>query len=125
MKIKPHLKDRLILAVMSYFGHKPERIRQAQIIPGKYYNNFSYICKAVPISQQEHYERQVLICRMLENHENRMPYDREQTLYEQIKSGCDTCPFNEQLPCPLNLSLPDGSKICHSHKFIIIKKPDE
>lgn len=124
MKTKKYLKDRIILAVLQYFGYKPDNIRQALIVPGKYYYNFGNIVKAVPISRQEHLERQTLLCNMLEGAEERNLAE-EKSMTDTIKSGCLSCPFFETLPCPINLNLPDGTKICHSHKFIIIKKAED
>lgn len=119
MKLKKHLKDRIILAIMHYFGREPENIRQTTIVPRRYYSNFGRICKAVPISEQDYDERQSIVRATYILNERYT--DAVDAKIEYARSGCESCPFNETLPCPLNLLLPDGSKICHSHKFVIIK----
>lgn len=129
--------DLLWLKVRTYFKHPAEDIRQANpIVPGRLYTSFGYICKAVPLS-----ERERLFISQTENR-GALPF----LLLRDIKPGgdmirqiaalqelpdipdsdlpsrCNFCAFyHEGLPCPIYNMLKDGSTVCDTHKYIILK----
>ena len=131
-----HRLDLLRLWLRSYFGHPVESIRQADpVIPGRFYRNFGNICKAVPYTADEQqYVKESQGCEALS------PYllrDLEkagnglQSLRELQKQGgdqsvppqCNLCDFYKWgVPCPLVNALADGSNVCDTHRYVIIKR---
>ena len=129
--------DLLWLKVRTYFKHPAEDIRQAKpIIPGRLYTNFGYICKAVPLTQRER-----LFLKQTEN-VGALPVELlrdispSQDMVRQISqlnmlaniphtdlpSRCNFCDFHRRgLPCPFYNQLKDGSVVCDTHKYIILK----
>lgn len=128
--------DLLWLKVRTYFKHPAEDIRQVKpIIPGRLYYNFGYIVKAVPLS-----ERERLFIKQSEQH-GALPIE----LLRDIKGGdiirqiaqlqempgipdselparCNLCAlYRNGLPCPIYNILQDGTTVCDSHKYIILK----
>ena len=130
--------DLLWLKVRTYFKHPAEEIRQAKpIIPGRLYTNFGYIVKAVPLT-----EREKLFIKQTENH-GALPIEllrdikpgddmvkQLSQLHEipgiqtsDLPSRCNFCDFyKEGLPCPFYNLLKDGSVVCDTYKYIILKK---
>lgn len=129
--------DLLWLRIREYFKHPAEDIRQANpIVPGRLYSSFGYICKAVPLT-----EREKLFIKQTENvgalpvelvrdmkhgddvvkqiaELNNMP-DMPHT---DLPSRCNFCDFYRSgIPCPFFNILADGSTVCDSHKYIILK----
>lgn len=139
--------DLLWLKIRQYFKHPVENIRQAvPIKPGRLYENYGYICKAVPYTARE----QLLVNADLANDEQeRMALDSD-ILLEQVKAvgirntddiqrlqqeasevstaavSCQLCDFAKVgLPCPIYNQLKDGSTVCDTHKYIILKRPEK
>ena len=137
--------DLIWLAIRQFFKHPVENIRQANPIkPGRLYDNYGYICKAVPYTARE----QLLVNVYLDNDEKvDMELDPE-ILLEQVKAVgirntdeikrlqqeasiasntpvcCQLCDFAKVgLPCPIYNQLKDGSTVCTTNKYIIIKNP--
>lgn len=131
------------LRIREYFKHPAEDIRQAQpIVPGRLYANFGYICKAVPYNKRE---KDIIRRINSENGEG-----RKQLLYNTIMEeigGCKIegigtvdcvqeetdrlnemdchcvfCDFHRKaIPCPLYNTLEDGSTVCDTYKYVILK----
>ena len=130
--------DLLWLKIRTYFKHPAEEIRQAKpIIPGRLYTNFGHIVKAVSLT-----EREKLFIKQTENH-GALPIEllrdikpgddmvkQLSQLHEisgiqtsDLPSRCNFCDFyKEGLPCPFYNLLKDGSVVCDTHKYIILKK---
>lgn len=132
---KQHYFDLLRLWMRNYFKHPVENIRQAKpIVPGRLYRNFGNICKAVPMTASE--LRYVKEC---EGYEALSPYllkdlDKSgnglSSLRELQQKGaedavpvrCNLCDFYKYgIPCPVHNVLADGSTVCDTHRYIIIK----
>ena len=139
--------DLLWLAIRQFFKHPVENIRQAiPIKPGRLYENYGYICKAVPFTARE----QLLVNIDMANDEKvGMALDSE-ILLEQVKAlgirntdeikrlqqeaaiasntpvCCQFCDFAKVgIPCPIYNQLKDGSNVCNTHKYIILKRPEK
>jgi hypothetical protein len=130
--------DLLWLKVRTYFKHPAEEIRQVKpIIPGRVYTSFGYIVKAVPLT-----EREKLFIKQTENRgalpiellrDIKPDSDMVKQLSQlqeipgmqssELPSRCNFCDFyHNGLPCPIYNILQDGSVVCDSHKYVIIKK---
>lgn len=130
--------DLLWLRIREYFKHPAEEIRQAKpIIPGRLYTSFGYIVKATPLT-----EREKLFIKQTENRgalpiellrDIKPDSDMVKQLSQlqeipgmqssELPSRCNFCDFyHNGLPCPIYNILQDGSVVCDSHKYVIIKK---
>lgn len=134
--------DLIWLRIREYFKHPAEDIRQAApIVPGRLYTNFGYICKAVPYTKKEGslLER---IRAEKEDGRTELLYDtvlkeaggskadvmtadciqEEVARLSEIDCGCVFCDFHRKaIPCPLYNQLSDGSTVCDTHKYVILK----
>lgn len=133
----------LWLRIREYFKHPAEDIRQAHpIVPGRLYTNFGYICKAVPYSRKE---KELLEKIKAEKSDGRTdllydtiskevfgfsmrgatendPIQEEVARLNDLDCSCFFCDFHRKsIPCPLYNSLEDGSPVCDTHKYVIIK----
>lgn len=130
--------DLLWLRIREYFKHPAEDIRQENpIVPGRLYKNFGYVCKAVPLSKRElDYTRNMLACGLPTEllGDIRPSDDVVSQLYQlhqlpgipasDIPARCNFCDFyRESIPCPFYNVLADGSVVCDTHKYVILKKP--
>ena len=137
--------DLLWLAIRQFFKHPVENIRQANPIkPGRLYENYGYICKAVPYTPRE----QILVNNYLNTDEKAGIALDSDILLEQVKAlgirntdeikrlqqeaamasntpvCCQLCDFaREGIPCPIYNQLKDGTSVCDTHKYIILKTP--
>ena len=130
--------DLLWLRIREYFKHPAEDIRQAKpIVPGRLYTSFGYIVKAVPLS-----ERERLFIKQSEKAgalpvELLRDIDSGGDIIRQIiqlhvmpdipntglPSRCNFCDFYRKgLPCPVYNILKDGSVVCDTNKYIILKE---
>ena len=134
--------DLIWLAIRQYFKHPAESIRQADPIkPGRLYENYGYICKAVPYSEEERklvaadynaYGIQLDADMLLERVKgvgirNMDAINQLQSDVAEASStpvSCQLCDFARLgVPCPLYNRLADGSTVCDTHKYIILKRP--
>ena len=129
--------DLLWLKVRTYFKHPAEDIRQAKpIIPGRLYGSFGYIVKAVPLTEREKLfiqqsaNRGALPMELLRDLTPGKDMVRQIHQLEEITgmklsdlpSRCNFCDFyHKGLPCPIYNILKDGSVVCDSHKYVILK----
>lgn len=130
----------LWLRIREYFKHPAEDIRQAHpIVPGRLYSNFGYICKAVRYrpheqamvdkdKQQESagLNPEVLLeqvrCVGIRNTDTIRTMQQEADNFQDIPASCRLCDFRKQgLPCPIYNTLKDGTTVCDTHKYVIIK----
>lgn len=136
--------DLLWLKIRQYFKHPVENIRQANPIkPGRLYENYGYICKAVPFTAREQ------LAVNADNKERGMQLDADTLLdivkgvgirnKEEIKMlqkeaaeasstpvNCQLCDFSRYgIPCPIYNRLKDGSDVCDTHKYVILKRPSK
>jgi hypothetical protein len=135
--------DLIWLRIREYFKHPAEDIRQAvPIVPGRLYTNFGYICKAVPYNKKE----SGIIEKIREEKENGQtdmlydtiskeilgfkvssispadPIQEEVARLNELDCGCIFCDFHRKaIPCPLYNQLSDGSTVCDTHKYVILK----
>lgn len=124
--------DLIWLRIREYFKHPAEDIRQARpIVPGRLYSNFGYICKAVPLTKAQR--------EYLQTDQKALPsclfYDRPilnperlHQLHEMVAERTDTplhCEFCDfyrlGIPCPFYNTLKNGSVVCHTHRYVILK----
>lgn len=141
-----HRLDFLRLWMRNFFKHPVENIRQANpIVPRRLYSNFGNICKARPYTAQElriientEKARQVAntavnsygytpegLLEMVRSMGadkkavQRLQYDLSQP---DVLPKCHICDFNLRgIPCPIHNLLADGSTVCDSHRYVIIK----
>ena len=129
--------DLIWLRIREYFKHPAEDIRQEeQIVPGRIYSNFGYICKAVPMTSREktylerHADDGALPVELLRDHGDRAQTVGELEQYRLIPglpkadlpARCDLCDFyRKSIPCPIYNTLKDGSVVCDTNRYIIIK----
>jgi hypothetical protein len=129
--------DLLWLKVRTYFKHPAEDIRQANpIVPGRLYTSFGYICKAVPLTERERLfikqteGRGALPIELLRDIKPGKDYIRQIHQLEEatgltateLPARCNFCAFyHKGLPCPIYNILKDGSTVCDTHKYIILK----
>lgn len=135
--------DLLWLRIREYFKHPAEDLRQAKsIVPGRLYNNFGYICKAVPYSSSEKAKIEKIreeklgkssgvIADMLKQEVvsgntaggGFDAIDDEVARLSSIGDGCFFCDLHRKcIPCPLYNTLKDGSDVCEKYKYVILKK---
>ena len=129
--------DLLWLRIREYFKHPAEDLRQARpIVPGRLYSNFGYICKAVPLNHQElsflkdSEGKSAVAAPILENISKRGNFLSQlrdlQEMPGVVASGvpcrCNFCHlYRESIPCPFYNQLADGSTVCDTHKYVILK----
>ena len=130
------------LWIRNYFKHPVENIRQAKpIVPGRLYENFGYVCKAVPYSTSEReavqkedchescgLSQEVLLEQVktvgLRDAEKIRAIQQEAANWNSLPMRCRFCAFNEKaIPCPFFNELADGTTVCDTHKYVIIKSP--
>ena len=129
--------DLLWLKVRTYFKHPAEEIRQAKpIVPGRLYTSFGYICKAVPLTAKERLFLQQtenigalpieLLRDINPNQDMVQQISQLNTLdipHTDLPSRCNFCAFHHRgLPCPFYNILEDGTTVCDTHKYIILKE---
>ncbi len=133
--MKKRYFDLFQLWVREYFKHPLENIRQAKpIVPGRLYSNFGNACKAIPMTERERKlvrDTDALGALPFELLSDVKDADIRQlkNLYElpdvaqrDIPSRCSLCDFYRRgIPCPLYNVLKNGSTVCDTHKYIIIK----
>ena len=134
--------DLIWLAVRQYFKHPVENIRQADPIkPARLYENYGYICKAVPYNAIEQakvnaddYDRSLSLddklllelvrSKGLRNKEGIESLQRDALEASSTPVSCQLCDFAKTgIPCPLYNRLKDGSTVCDTHKYVILKRP--
>lgn len=134
--------DLIWLKIRQYFKHPAENIRQAEpIIPGRLYENYGYICKAVPYTEEEQakvnaddYDRslnldgklllELVRSKGLRNKEGIEALQRDALEASSTPVSCQLCDLARMgIPCPLYNRLADGSTVCDTHKYIILKRP--
>ena len=134
--------DLIWLRIREYFHHPAEDIRQAQpIVPGRLYTNFGYICKAVPYSKEERMRlaempsepqdvavaacNQVLLEQAVGIGKKNPKHIRElqdADFLNDTQDQCIFCDFHRKtIPCPFYNTLADGSTVCDTHKYVILK----
>lgn len=133
--------DLLWLRIREYFHHPAEDIRQARpIVPGRLYKNFGYVCKAVPYTRHERnkiekirQEKQgeasgVLASLLMEEATGGKVNGGFSAMNDEIANlntlndGCFFCDFHRKcIPCPMWNELKDGSTVCDTHKYVILK----
>ena len=130
------------LRIREYFKHPAEDIRQARpIVPGRLYANFGYICKAVPYTKDERQclremksqrrddpaaavSNQVLLeqVRVMSKNVGRIRDLQDSEWLNETQEQCVFCDFHRlTIPCPLYNTLKDGSTVCDTHKYVILK----
>ena len=134
--------DLLWRRIREYFHHPAEDIRQAQpVVPGLLYNNFGYICKAVPYTRKEkewleQYQNSdagdmtdAAVGRVsMEKSKDVTELDPRQAkavmaaVFNEVPDQCIFCDFHRKgIPCPLYNTLADGSSVCDTYKYVILK----
>ena len=131
--------DLLWLRIREYFKHPAEDLRQADpIVPGRLYTNFGYICKAVPFSKAEkekirriREEKQgetsgviedLLMQEAINGNTRGGDISQEVANLNELNDSCFFCDFHRKcIPCPLYNTLKDGSSVCDTHKYVILK----
>lgn len=129
--------DLLWLKVRTYFKHPAEEIRQANpIVPGRLYTSFGYIVKAVPLTErellyiQQSGKRGALPIELMRDIKPGKDYLNQIRQLEEITgldatslpARCNLCAFyHNGLPCPMYNMLQDGTTVCDTHKYIILK----
>ena len=127
--------DLIWLRIREYFKHPAEDIRQANpIIPGRLYSNFGYICKAVKHTAAEKSYLQdmgthgaIPSCMLSDKGNTDLKNLRQlHTVVAEkpdLPARCNLCDFyKEGLPCPVYNLLKDGTVVCDTHKYVILKK---
>jgi len=115
--------DLIWLRIREYFKHPAEDIRQANpIIPGRLYSNFGYICKAVMGTHGA-----IPSCMLSDKGNTDLKNLRQlHTVVAEkpdLPARCNLCDFyKEGLPCPVYNLLKDGTVVCDTHKYVILKK---
>lgn len=103
--------------IREYFKHPVEDLRQAvPIVPGRVYNNFGYLCKAVPYKQSE--------LELLNSSKEDLPDEMraEASQWEHVPTHCLLCDLQKKgIPCPLYNTLKDGRTVCEVYRYVIIK----
>ena len=137
--------DLLWLRIREYFGHPAEDVRQANpIVPGRLYTNFGYVCKAQPYSRKERewlecYQESAAgdaveaACDRVDLEHGRDMVNIDPKNIKAIQAACFNCELpgtcalcdfhRKSIPCPLYNVLKDGSVVCDTHKYVIIKSP--
>ena len=131
--------DLLWLRIREYFKHPAEDLRQANTIkPGRLYSNFGYICKAVRYTRDEQAKvdidkrtttampPDILIETVkglgIRNKDAIDALQREADSLTPAPYSCQLCDFNRVgIPCPFYNQLADGSTVCDTHKYVILK----
>jgi len=132
---KPYY-DLFRIWLRQYFKHPIENIRQANpVVPRRIYHNFGNICKTVPLSSSElKYIRESDDCHALSpyllkdldkcgNSLQSMRELQQHTGEYGVPVRCNFCDFYKHgLPCPVHNVLADGTTVCDTHRYVIIKK---
>ncbi len=129
--------DLLWLKVRTYFKHPADDIQQANpVVPGRLYTSFGYICKAVPLNKEElsfiqqTKDTGALPVELLRDikpgadviRQIRQLQDITGLNTSDLPSRCNFCAFyHKGLPCPIYNMLQDGSTVCDTHKYVILK----
>ena len=129
--------DLLWLRIREYFKHPAEDIRTANpVVPGRLYSSFGYIVKAEPLTEREALfikqsaNRGALPIELLRDIKHSPDAIKQIAQLQEmpglsltdLPSRCNFCDFHRQgLPCPIYNILQDGSVVCDSHKYIILK----
>lgn len=119
-----------------YFRHPLPSLRAAITVhPRRLYAYFGRIVKAVPLSRSERalIDAHPLALPLPLLREARREHDPLAAMCaryalpaasDDIPSRCNFCDFYlHGLPCPNCNTLPDGSTVCDTHRYIIIKQP--
>ena len=136
--------DLIWLRIRQYFKHPVENIRQADPIkPGRLYENYGYICKAVPFTDREqvqvmqdenaygmHLDAEMLLEVVkgldIRNKDEIDRLKKEAAEASTTPAACKFCDFAKYgIPCPIYNRLKDGSTVCDTHKYIILKRPQK
>lgn len=118
-----------------YFKHPIPNIRTARpIIPGKLYDNFGNICKAVPmtdvekaaVSRDKHVDTGngvYLMQQVKMLHGNLDAIKKLQIAASQaaVPVKCTLCDFYDRVPCPIFNTLADKTTVCDTYKYKIIR----
>ena len=149
--MKKHYFDLFKLWLRTYFKHPLENIRQANpVVPGRLYYNFGNVCKAVKYNEVEQKvideaEAAILEASVINPDNSSMSFSPEGIL-EMVRSvhgdvsdvdvlrqaisehddtppRCMLCDFHKLgIPCPIYNQLKDGSTVCDTHRYVIIKQ---
>jgi hypothetical protein len=95
-----------------YFKHPLPDIRVTKAIkPGKLYQHYGYIIKAVPLSKKE---------------VNAIKYEKKKYgNTDKPSAKCQQCPLYKNLPCPLYNTLKNGKTVCDYNRYKIIKNAQD
>lgn len=121
-----------------YFHHPLPNIRTADpIVPRRLYLNFGNLCVCEPHSPAEarHLRKwgphALPLPLLLQALHSPSPMDEIDMMYDKlsnklqldnIPAHCNLCDFYRcGIPCPLHNQLRDGSPVCTSHKYVILK----
>lgn len=139
--MEKHYFDLFRLWLQTFFKHPVENIRQANpIIPGRLYHNFGNICKAKPYRPaeldkinsiqksampfQSHDPDALLhIVRSVQGNKDAVSAIQQSLSSEDnLPPRCMFCDFHLRgVPCPIYNTLADGSTVCDTHRYIIIR----
>lgn len=142
--MKKNYFDLFRVWVRNYFRHPIPNIRQEKpIVPGRLYRNFGNICKAVRYRQheQDYIQRTEMfradyaihgsepdeILQMVKgvkgDKEAVRRIQRALSQEQDMPAKCELCDFHRcGVPCPIYNVLADGSTVCDTHRYVIIKK---
>lgn len=138
--MKENLFDLLYLWLRNYFHHPVENIRQAKpIVSRRLYSNFGNICKAVPykpheeafVSQDsitfgtcpESPDTLLELVRSMNGNRNAVKAMEREIAQAELPKRCILCDFHRYgIPCPIYNELADGSTVCDTHRYKIIKR---
>lgn len=141
--MKKNYLDLLRLWLRDYFRHPLENLRQARpIVPRRLYNNFGNACKAVPYTaHQRDWINQwsvidepptiahdpaanlELVRSLRGNREAVRAMEHEFRRTSGIPAKCEFCDFHRYgIPCPIYNELADGSTVCDTYRYTIIKR---
>jgi len=116
MKFKKHVLDLIKVKVLSYLGHKPQLFRatDTRIKAGQVYDNYGWLLKAVPLTDEDREEIQ----KLRDNPEDAAIETPKGFAVYAPDPRCAICPlFLEGIPCRME------SFDCMEVKYEIIKKP--
>lgn len=132
--------DILRIWLRNYFRHPVENIRQARpVVPGRLYSNFGNIVKAVPYRPHEvAFVQQdsvsygtpandpnvmLELVRSFRGNRSAVKAMEQELQQSELPKRCMLCDFHRYgIPCPIYNELADGSTVCDSHRYVIIKR---